>query len=640
MRTFFAGAALAIFWSAAALAGPPPLDVYGKLPTLSDVKLSPDGDKLAYAQQEGDGRAIEVTDLTGKNKTVGISIGDKKLRGLMWAGDGHLLILTSTTGHLHGWFSSLEEWFQIQSLDVATGQQLDLLTRQNTMIVNVAIGAPSVRMIDGQPQLYVRSLYPRTDNFEEALYLLKLDGSEAKVDEAKSQFAYDWLIDENGNAVAETDYDSQTRHWSLNIKGADGFWKEAVGRTTSIDIPNVEGLTPDGTGIVFQDVDQDKYQVISLKDGTNKGDFMGGQTGSLIVDPLTDRVIGISKPSADLDYNFFVPNAADALKTVNASFAGCIDRIVSHSNDWKKVAVHVECPRLGDLYVLVDLAAGRAHPIGREYEGIGPADYLPVKTIHYDAADGRSILAYLTLPKDRDAKNLPLIVMPHGGPAARDFAGFDWWAQAMASRGYAVLQPQYRGSQGFGNELWKAGFGEFGRKMQTDLSDGVKALADQGIADPKRACIVGASYGGYAAMAGITLQTGIYRCAIADAGLSDLPAMMGWIQNHHYRKENEEEQYWSRYMGVDDPYSPKLKDISPIFHIDNVNVPILLTHGTDDTVVQLGQSERMVEALQKAGKTVEFVKMQDEDHWLSRSKTRLQMLEADMKFLEKYNPPD
>jgi dipeptidyl aminopeptidase/acylaminoacyl peptidase len=116
--------------------------------------------------------------------------------------------------------------------------------------------------------------------------------------------------------------------------------------------------------------------------------------------------------------------------------------------------------------------------------------------------------------------------MPHGGPEARDYPVFDWWAQAFASRGYVVLQPNFRGSTGYGAAFLRAGYGEWGRKMQSDISDGLAFLVDAGIADPGRACIVGASYGGYAALAGVTLQKGLYRCAVSVAGISDLQKMV------------------------------------------------------------------------------------------------------------------
>src|SRR5258706_5011340 len=153
----------------------------------------------------------------------------------------------------------------------------------------------------------------------------------------------------------------------------------------------------------------------------------------------------------------------------------------------------------------------KADLIDNLYEGID--DISPESWIAYKAAGGAFINAYLTLPAGRDPRNLPLVVLPHGGPQARDEPGFDWISQAIASRGYAVLQPQFRGSDGFGKELLWAGFGEFGKKMQTDLSDGVRALAAKGTIDPKRVCIVGASYGGYAAPARGARDAGGDRCA-------------------------------------------------------------------------------------------------------------------------------
>ncbi len=230
----------------------------------------------------------------------------------------------------------------------------------------------------------------------------------------------------------------------------------------------------------------------------------------------------------------------------------------------------------------------------------------------------------------------PLIVLPHGGPAARDEPGFDWWAQAMASRGYAVLQINYRGSNGYGWKFLSAGFGQFGRKMQTDLSDGVRYLAAQGKIDPKRVCIVGASYGGYAALAGATLDPGVYHCAVSVAGISDLSRM---VSSQGAGSDELSKRYWLRFMGVEKAGDPVLDEISPIRHIDNVTIPILLIHGKDDTVVDYAQSQIMYDALKKAGKPVEFVTLAHEDHWLSTGATRLQMLEATMAFLAKNNPP-
>jgi dipeptidyl aminopeptidase/acylaminoacyl peptidase len=230
-------------------------------------------------------------------------------------------------------------------------------------------------------------------------------------------------------------------------------------------------------------------------------------------------------------------------------------------------------------------------------------------------------------------------VLPHGGPGARDTADFDWWTQAMAAQGYAVLRPNYRGStttQVFQN----AGYGEWGRKMQTDLSDGVRFLAKQGTIDPARVCIVGASYGGYAALAGVTLDPGIYRCAVSVAGISDLRKMLISDKRGENGGSHVGSRYSNRYLGVKGPEDPALDAISPIKHIDRITVPVLLIHGKDDTIVDYEQSEMMLKAMKKAGKQVELVTMKKEDHWLSRSETRLLMLQTSMAFLKANNPAD
>jgi dipeptidyl aminopeptidase/acylaminoacyl peptidase len=263
-----------------------------------------------------------------------------------------------------------------------------------------------------------------------------------------------------------------------------------------------------------------------------------------------------------------------------------------------------------------------------------------VKFIHYAAADGTSIPAFLTLPSGRPQKNLPLVVLPHGGPLARDAPGFDWWSQAIASRGYVVLQPEFRGSDGFGWKHAQAGFGEWGRKMQTDLSDGVRFLAAQGLIDPKRVCIVGGSYGGYAALAGPTLDRGVYRCSVSIAGISDPKSFLRWVDHRVSGSDPLPLRFWNRFMGVKDDDDPKLAEISPLVHAADADAPILLIHGTDDTVVPIAQSEDMEDALKAAGRPVSFVKLKSEDHWLSRSETREQMLAATVQFLEQYNPPN
>src|SRR5690606_13015279 len=259
----------------------------------------------------------------------------------------------------------------------------------------------------------------------------------------------------------------------------------------------------------------------------------------------------------------------------------------------------------------------------------------PVSAFEYTAADGLEMDGVLTLPPGLEPATLPLVVMPHGGPRLHDEVEIDWWAQAFASRGYAVFQPNFRGSSNRDSAFVRAGNGEWGRKMQTDISDGGAALAAQGTVDPARDCIVGASYGGYSALAGVTLQQGLYRCAVAVAPVSDLGMM--------YRTDRTEsggsavvtrsllEQLGPR-SGFD--------AVSPRRFAAQADAPILLIHGRDDIVVPFEQSARMADALKDAGRPHRLVELRAEDHWLSRAETRLLMLEEAVAFVQQHNPAD
>jgi dipeptidyl aminopeptidase/acylaminoacyl peptidase len=299
-----------------------------------------------------------------------------------------------------------------------------------------------------------------------------------------------------------------------------------------------------------------------------------------------------------------------------------------------------DSPTLGPAYALVDLDTKSARYLSDVYIGLTADGVSERRPIKYKAADGTQISAYLTTPRGKDPKNLPLVVLPHGGPKARDTLEFDWWSQALASRGYAVLQPNFRGSSGYGWRFVAAGFGQWGKAMQTDLSDGVRHLAKDGVIDPKRVCIAGASYGGYAALAGATLDKDVYRCAASVAGPSDLKRMLTDSNRGYASSNNSTQRFWLRFMGADGLKDPDLAALSPAKLADQVKIPILLIHGKDDTVVPYVQSTLMADALTKAGKPVKLVTLPSEDHWLSRGATRLQMLTALVEFLEKNNPPN
>ena len=335
----------------------------------------------------------------------------------------------------------------------------------------------------------------------------------------------------------------------------------------------------------------------------------------------------------------FEPSAAARVRGTLKAFPNESVDLASWSQDFAKIIVFTSGSGDSGTYWLVDIPTGDAKPLGYSYPSVEADDVGTIQVVDWKPADGLELHGVLSLPAGRPGKALPLVVMPHGGPEARDYPVFDWWAQAFASRGYAVFQPNFRGSAGYGSAFRNAGFGQWGRKMQSDISDGVAELARRGVIDPKRACIVGGSYGGYAALAGVTLQNGLYRCAVSVAGVSD-PA--GMISESQFQSgdDNISERYWKTFMGVNYRYAAEMEPFSPLKQAARADAPILLIHGADDTVVPIEQSRGMAKALRAAGKPVELLEMATADHWLLLEDTRGAMVTRSVAFVEKYNPPD
>lgn len=612
-----------------------PLEAYGRLPFMEQVSLSPDGKRLAYAVTDGETRTIIIKDLVSGKPIRAVNAGQNKVRGLEWTGSSHVIVSESFTGAFPRLWIGRGEWTIAIDYDIVAGALRQIrpvsgvYARSNPSII---FGEPAVRYIDGHPVVFVRSL----DNLHGGLFSLfriDLDNEDrATLAEGFLPHTTDFLMDSHGEPLAATEYDGNLKQWTLKIW--KGGWRVAMHAPANIEQPVVEGLGRDPSSVLVTFPNDEGAQIRQLDTTRETWGDPAPSPDYLIHDPVTFAWSGqIFERGDELDYEFFDPGDQKIWKAIAAAYPGDRIELQSVSADRQKYVVRVDSATEGPAFALVDLQTRKGAWIGSEYVDLGDKDISPKRSIAFKAADGLPLTGYLTLPREKPGKNLPLVVFPHGGPAARDEPGFDWWAQAMASRGYAVLQVNYRGSRGFGWAFQSAGFGQWGRKMQTDLSDGVRYLAEQGIIDPSRVCIVGGSYGGYAALAGAALDPGVYRCAASVAGPSDLERMVNDARGISW--ETPAERYWLRYMGR----TSDLRAISPVHHAADVRIPVLLVHGKDDTVVPFEQSRIMADALRKAGKSVELVTLNNEDHWLSRGDTRLQMLQSVVSFLEKYNPP-
>ena len=617
-----------------------PLEAYGELPTIEQVAISPSGGLLAIDYVKGENREVIIEDLAARKLVAGFKAGDVKIRNLQWAGDSHVIITSSSTGGMLDVLVDKSEWFVAADYNIPA-KRLRPLLGDVDLAGNWLAGYPVIRTVDGKPTVFAIGDRFSADGGMVSLFKVDLDTDHSSVVLDSHADGYtSYLIGADGRPLAMEEYDAKSKAWALKLWHGAG-WRQALAESAAIETPGVLGAGRDGQSVLIGQFERGHYTLREVSpDGVLGEPLPIGENGAPIHDPIDHRLIGFASLDGDSwSYSFFDPSLQSQWQAIVAAFPGQGVRLASWSDDRKRVVLHLNSPSDGPGYALVDLRTGASSWLGADYPGLTSADISPVKPVRFKAADGLELSGYLTLPQGREPKNLPLVVFPHGGPAVRDEPWFDWWAQAMASRGYAVLQVNYRGSDGFGWKFMSAGFGEWGRKMQTDLSDGVRYLAAEGTIDPQRVCVVGASYGGYAALAGATLDPGVYRCAVDAEGLSDLPKFVAWSKDREGGREGVGvERYWTRFMGADGAGDPRLEAISPLAHIDRISIPILIIHGKDDTVVPFEQSQMMADALKRAGKPYDFVVLNHEDHWLSRSDTRLQMLKATIDFLEKYNP--
>lgn len=642
-------AALMLAFSAAARAQtpaqtPPPLNAYGALPAVEHARISPSGDRLALVTVAGDDRVLVVLDPHAGQILGRIEVGLAKVRDLTWIGENNLMITTTSTQSLSELGGRRGELRLGQIYDIER-RRLASVLHNASGVTPLLAGAVEVRRLPEGEVAFVRAFSFGADRTS----LYRLDPATGRGREAVrlSDDIRGLVLDAQAQPVASSTYVQASGRWGL------GFWNgrsfdEVWSTVTPLDPPYIMGLGRDGQSVLVSARREDSQNATDENGAVvfevNAAGIwtpmpLGGRVYPLY-HPVTEALFGSARATDDgTQYRFLDPVATATWTTVSDALDGRAPDLSDWSDDMQTVLAYTSGPGDSGSYHLFDLERRTMNVVGQAYPSITGDLVGKVTPIAYDAADGLKIHGYLTLPPGADSpRGLPLVVLAHGGPASHDVMGFDWWAQAMASRGYAVLQANFRGSTGYGRAFLEAGYGEWGRKMQTDLSDGVRYLADQGIIDRARVCIVGASYGGYAAMAGPTLDRGVYRCAVSVAGVSDLRRMVESEARDAARPNNETVRYWNRFMGASRLGDRAIDALSPARLADQADAPILLIHGKDDTVVPIEQSRLMAEALQRAGKSHEFIELQGEDHWLSRAETRQRMLAETVRFLQAYNP--
>jgi dipeptidyl aminopeptidase/acylaminoacyl peptidase len=630
----------------------PPAAAFGTPPRTSNVQLSFDGKSAAWFDLGSVPERIIVFDLVNnKDKKVFMTPADTKLRSLEWA-DDDTLIYTASAAVNEGFDSSRKyEIFRTFAADLGTGKARMMLGDEPDQVF--VTGATLLAAHTTKPKTMIMSSWKynhtaarmqtgshitadRSDSgWVSTLFEVDTRTGKSRNIDQGTQYTSQWVIDADGNSVARSEWDQRTHNYTVLAKRGSG-WSSIFHRDDGNQL-ELFGLTSDRKSVIGVGIDKDgrsKLLAVPL-DGSAPQvlyeDPVHGVSG-VTLDRFDKQPIRAYLDGATIEGRWLDPTLQQRFKALNGSFPGSSIDLEGQSADKSRLVARVSAPDKPAVYYLIDYSTHKADILSDAYPALTDIKLGKVSEITYKARDGTEIPAYLTSPPGyAGSAPLPLVVIPHGGPAARDYFEFDWLAQFVASRGYLVLQPQFRGSTGFGEKFRKAGIHEWGGLMQDDVTDGVKAMIDQHLADPHRVCILGGSYGGYAALAGAAFTPDLYACAISINGVFDLPLMQVYEEKHAGR-QSDTALYWREHIGS--LLDPKVAAVSPNRHPSRVTAHVLLIHATDDTVVPAEQSDLMANALRLGGKSVTLLKIPGDDHWLSGAETRVQALKAIDAFLQ------
>lgn len=629
-----------------------PVEAYGQVEAVSQVSINPGGTHLAWAANDGKETQITVFEIASRKIVRNFKVEKGfKVREVDWANDDTLLFgISATLTSTRRRWPSRYEYLQWLAADVSSGRSRLLMTEGNKRVL---AGSQIVRRrIASDPALLVMASLDfaaqnqgteigtrlggkrKDSGYQYNTFAMDIGTGKSKLLESGTPFTQQWLANARGQPVVRGEWNPELLRYSVLVKDGAG-WK----RILEIDKDNGDsflvGLADnDASVLVFTNNGQAHTTLWSLPfDGSAAKkviDEAGLDAEGITRDQFDLSVQAVRFSGPDRPYHWVDAAAQKRYSSLNRTFPDKYVDIESRSADNKRIVVEVDGASSPTTYYLVDYGAKSADIVGEQFPGLADKPQGAVRRFDYTARDKYALFGYLTIPPGATEKNLPLVVLPHGGPESDDTPYFDWWSQFLASRGYAVLRPQFRGSTGLGDEHRLAGRGQWGMRMQDDITDGVKALVDQGIVDQKRVCIVGASYGGYAALAGAAFTPDLYACAVSVAGISNLPEFLAWGENLS-GDETDSFHYWRDSIG--DSLDSRIAEKSPARSARTIRAPILLLHGTDDSVVPFDQSQMMANALKAAGKPFQLISLEGEDHWLSSSATRIRMLSEIEKFL-------
>tara|TARA_B100001250_G_C19799240_1_gene790183 strand:+ start:345 stop:2282 length:1938 start_codon:yes stop_codon:yes gene_type:complete len=615
-----------------------PTEVFGSPPLISTVKISPNGEKIAmYATLQNGESAILIRDLTKNKPLQPIATSDNKtlkLLGFSWFSDDIILARAWLASDFYG--TKLDNTRLLRVNVDGTGfeplfkrrhfKDLPWQPPQQTGIIDW--------LEEDKDHILVQ--VPMSNIRSPDVVKVNVKKNTIKIVKKGVAGTRSWMTDEYGEVRIGRTYDRDRSAGTITFKDSGStkwrtVWKF---KTLGEDSIGVLGFGKDPNKVWFEAYKDGRIAVFSAD--ISKQNFepelvyshpKRDVETSLRYKEGSKDPIGISFRDENYHLITWDEEQAEFEKRIYELFPDQDVYFGTTSKDENRYIIFVENSSTPGSFYIGDKKLGTLDLVTHSYPALANK-VLPAKeTVSYKARDGLDIEAFLTLPEGKD-KNLPTIIFPHGGPIAADGAkGFDYWTSFFANRGYAVVQMNFRGSTGYGYDFMKAGLGQWGGQMQEDVEDATKWAIEKGIADPERVCIVGGSYGGYAALMGAATSN-LYKCSVSFAGVSDLLYLLD-----DSRRYGGEETL--RIM-LGNKSRQELKDTSPVNLADKIKIPVLLVQGDDDSRVLLKHGQKMRDAMEEAGVNYQYIEQENSDHFLTLKRNRLQFFQETEKFLKNH----
>jgi dipeptidyl aminopeptidase/acylaminoacyl peptidase len=601
--------------------------------------MSPDGKKIIYLQNVENKTALVTLDFeTGKMNTVYVSDNIKfKFRLLEWANNDKILFSIAAPYYRYG-VPTMETRLMARKADCSekARELVNPRSRYNGSVDHVSQFQDNIiNLLPDDPQNILIGVDLEEPNLD-TVYKLNIDTLFKTVQQHYKKDVRSWITDQQGRVRVGEAFNNESATtssliYNLENKEWKEVWKKEV-FSGSLVSPLGFGKDPDilyvradynGRNAIFR-VDVSKPDLpMELVAKDDKYDI----DGSLIYSSKTRDVVGVYHSEADGGRIYWDDSFKKLQAAIDKALPDTTNYLIDSSQDELLYIIFSTSDTMPGEYFLLDNSKNSLNLIATTYPQLDGRLQGNKKTT-YSARDGKTIEAYLTLPAGYTAGTpYPCVIFPHGGPMARDYGEFDYWAEYFASKGIIVLQPNFRGSSGYGREFEMEAIQNYGLTMQDDLTDAANWLIEQKLADPERIAIAGGSYGGYAALMGAVKTPDLFRCAISFAGVSDL------LELRNSKRRYIGYSVVRKQLGTD---RKQLEAVSPIMYVDRIKVPILLGHGDEDRTVPVEQSREMAKALKKYKKKHVYIELEHGDHSLSFQKNRHEFFSAMDKFLNKY----